>query len=53
MHGGMRRYCKFIRNGDGRLLGAEVPAVLLLGFRVASGIEMDTIVLFALRLRHL
>lgn len=30
------------------LLGAEVPAVLLLGFRVASGIEMNMIVLLVL-----
>lgn len=27
------------------VMGAEVPAVLLLGFRVASGIEMDIVVL--------
>ena len=32
----------------GEHLGAEVPAVLLLGFRVASGIEMDMIVLLVL-----
>lgn len=30
----------------GGFLGADVPAVLLLGFRVASGIEMDMVVLF-------
>lgn len=39
---------KFMRNGDGKLWGTEVPAALLLGFRVASGIEMDNIVLLVL-----
>lgn len=49
VHRGMKSYSKLIRNSGGvTFLGAEVPAVLLLGFRIASGIEMDMIVLLVL-----